>query len=163
MTSRRHAFTLIELTVTIAILAILAAVVTVSARGACAGAELSTTIERVAMAHRLAQAAALRSGKSVSLVFNLDHDDLTRDDGKQRSIILAARGVDLTELVIRRTGTANLLDRRFGGEATIQFSALGICPPYALLLNAGQGRQRWLYCSAATTTLQESAFEPTFP
>lgn len=131
-------FTLIELTVVLLILAILAAAVTLRAQGPMSAARVDDAAGAVAAYDAATRSAAQSQDRPLTLVIDLSEGRLSREDAH-------GRRVDSMPLDLPSSVRLSLwLDGRRieGGQASIRVSSHGQTPSYAVRI-ASSGRETW--------------------
>ena len=132
-------FTLIELTIVLLIMAIVAAAVTLRLHTPLRHAELRDVAGAVAQYDRTTRLAAREQDRPLRMVVGLSSRRISRTDerGRATGAPLALPGRVAIEQLIVRTQTAH------EGEVGISCSRLGFTPTYAMRLGAG-GMHRWI-------------------
>lgn len=143
---RAAGFTLIELTVVLALMAALVSVAIVSFRATCERARLRFAIEEIAAADQHLRDQAARFGRGVQLTIDLDRHRLTMHtlDGEGKPVDRAAA---LSRVRLDGIYVRSALARY--GVHHIAFSSSG-SPSYAIGLRAASGAARWLLVCGAT-------------
>jgi type II secretory pathway pseudopilin PulG len=139
----RRAFTLIEAVLILAVMALLAAGVTVSLAGAGRVASADDVADAYAAFDRTTREAARRLGRTPELRFDLNRGTVRRADGERDPAGLVLRGdFRVTRVVMRG-------DDLRSGEVAVPVSARGQTPSYAVLL-AGPAGHRWVVFAGLT-------------
>jgi prepilin-type N-terminal cleavage/methylation domain-containing protein len=139
----RRAFTLIETLAVIALMAILAAAVTVSLAGAARAARVEDVAERFVAFDRSTRDVAKQFGRTPALRFDVNRGTVHRIDGDREAAPLRLGGeVRVTRVIARGRDAAY-------GDVIVRFSALGQSPSYAVRLT-GQNGERWLAFAGLT-------------
>ncbi|HUY31652.1 MAG TPA: type II secretion system protein [Pirellulales bacterium] len=139
---RRRAFTLIELSVVLALMGLVLAVATVSFKEPYRRAQSQYALEQVMQADRRLRDHARRFGRAADLTIDLERGVIhateqaaERRAGKEQLALRFASAVDRV-----------LLGRRHiaYGRANVHFSGSGRSKTYALRLRGADGVGRWL-------------------
>jgi prepilin-type N-terminal cleavage/methylation domain-containing protein len=139
----RPAFTLLEMIATLALLAILAAVVTVSLAGPRRAARAQDAADEVLNYDRLAREWCRRFGRPGGITFDLDRGAVRRvmagqsDGAPQPATLHVSGGFRIARLV-------SAGQSQEAGEVTLPCSPRGQTPSYAVLLAGPEGRQQWV-------------------
>jgi len=138
---RARGFTLIELTVVILILAILAAVVTVRLDGPAARARMSDAVDRLAAMDTLARTLAQVRDVPLRLIMDLSEDTLRATDAAGRDDVASACALPGNFRIgaVRTSG-----GERTAGRVDIPVSPLGLAPTYAVQLEGPGHRKQWI-------------------
>jgi prepilin-type N-terminal cleavage/methylation domain-containing protein len=141
------AFTLIEVMVVLLVVSIAAGAVTLCLAGPKRRAELDDVVGGVVQFDLLARQYALRHGKAVQLVFDLDGGKLLRVPGPK------AREAEFPQYALPggcRLAALVLAERKVTrGRAAIWCSDRGLTPTYAVRIDARVGR-RWVVLAGLT-------------
>ncbi len=143
----RRAFTLVELTVVLLILAIAAAAVTLRVHGPMRRARLDDVIAQVQQYDHLTRQWAREHDRPAQLVVDLSAGRLSRADeaGRATGSKPLELGSDwaITRLRIGREDVS-------GGQVSVHCSRAGLTPTYAMELTAPGGRRVWLLFAGLT-------------
>ncbi len=152
---RRRGFTLIELTMVLLILAVIAAGATLRVQAPLTTARAGEAVDRIRQFDRLTRAAAYRQDRPLSLIVDLSAGKLERTDE-------AGRSVDGGPLQLGgRCKIARVLVRgrqRSAGRVTVPCSRRGLTPSYALAVDI-DGRRQWLLFAGLTGEMIQVADE----
>jgi prepilin-type N-terminal cleavage/methylation domain-containing protein len=145
---RRTGFTMIEIAVVLLILAIAAAAVALNVRPTMQSLRWEEARARIVAFDRLTRWQAREHDAELRVLVDLDEAALARvtpTDEENPAGAPMALGDGCRVLALWVSGT-----RARGGQGSIAFSRHGLSPSYALQLQTGDGRQRWL-CMAGLT------------
>ena len=137
------AFTLLEMIVTLALLAVLAPVVTVSLAGPRRAARAQDAADEILNYDRLAREWCRRFGRPGGITFNLDRRTVRRvmagesDSSPQPAALHLPGGFRIARLVSAGRSQE-------AGEVMLPCSARGQTPSYAVLLAGAEGAQQWI-------------------
>ena len=138
------AFTLVELTGVLVILAVLATSASLMLHGSRRRAELADAVGQVAFADSAARAAARAADGPVSLVYTAHGGRAYRSTAAGRAV-LADLPADVTlGRVCVGSDTADF------GEVTVPVSAAGLTPTYAVRVDAGPAGHQWVVFAGAS-------------
>lgn len=151
---RRRAFTLVELTATLVLAALLAAAVAVSLKGLRRGAAVDDVASAWRAYDEAARAQARASGKPIRLSVDLDANRVRRLDDETAAPLGWAlewpggpEGVRVDRLL---TPSDDPAAGARGGMFELPISARGYGPAYAVRLAGPGGRTRWLMFAGLT-------------
>jgi prepilin-type N-terminal cleavage/methylation domain-containing protein len=137
----RRAFSLVELTVVLLILAIMAGAVAVSARGPLRKVGIERTVDEIIAFDRLTRQYARQQDRAIRLLVDLSAGELRRTDeegrGELGEPLRLASGYSVARLRLAGQDIAS-------GQVAISCSALGLTPTYAVLLEGAGGRRQWV-------------------
>ena len=136
---RAMGFSLIELTVVLLVLAILAAVVAIKLEGPAGQARMTDVADRIAAMDSTVRGIAETRDKPLRLVIDLDEGRLHATDGRNdvgSPCVLPDRFC--IGAVRTRDGERN------AGTVDIPVSRLGLTPTYAVRLEGPGGRKQWI-------------------
>jgi prepilin-type N-terminal cleavage/methylation domain-containing protein len=141
---RRNAFTLIETLAVIALMAVLAAAVTVSLAGAARAARVEDVAERFVAFDRSTRDVARQFGRTPALRFDLNRGTVHRLDGEREPapLHLGGDGVRVTRVICRGRDSGS-------GEVLVRCSAMGQTPSYAVRLT-GRSGECWVAFAGLT-------------
>ena len=143
----RRGFTLIELTVVLLIVAILAGVVTLRLQGPLHRAEMRDVIERIAFFDHLTRVHAREHDRPLRLVVDIVAGDITRNYGDSIEQAGAPfelpRGCEFTKLYVGG-------DQISAGSTSMICSRRGITPTYALQVEHDTGLRQWILVAGLT-------------
>jgi prepilin-type N-terminal cleavage/methylation domain-containing protein len=143
---KRGAFTMIELSVVVLIMAIAAAAVTLNVRKYLGGARMDDATGAIAEFDRTTRTAAIAQNRPLRLVIGLTDGKIARAD--QAGHPLPGSGfalpgtVHISRLLLRGRDMRE-------GETAISCSRAGLTPTYAMELDDG-GRRQWLIVAGMT-------------
>lgn len=149
---RRRAFSLIEVTLVILILAITAGAVALGIRSPIHRMGLAQCVDEIALFDRLTRTYAREQDRPVRLMVDLDGGRLRRTDEQAvqelgQALVLPS-GYRLARLLVA--------DRTIGsGGASLTVSALGLGPTYALLVEGPGSRRQWILVAGLTGQVRE--------
>lgn len=136
-----RAFTLVELTVVLLLMAVLAGVVAVSFAASVRTARLEDVIRQIESFDHLARDEAVRFDRPVARAFRVSQGALVRLDpaAQDEGTVIWRLGstVRIDRVMVEGDGAA---DR----DATVRYSRLGYSPTYAVQLSDTKGNRRWL-------------------
>jgi len=148
----RKAFSLIELTVVLAILAIAAAVAAFKVAGPMHSAQTRDVIDQVVRLDHLARAHAREHDQPARIVVGAADRQLRRTAAAgDRTIgtpLELPAGFLITDCLIGGQSVS-------GGSASVSVSAAGLTPSYALLLEGPGGRKQWVLLAGLTGEAME--------
>ena len=139
--TRSRAFSLIEITLVLLLVAIAAAVVTVRMSGPAERMRMRDAADRVAQFDRASRAYALEHDESLRLVIDLSADEIARTD---------ADGEEVSGRPLRMPGGWSIARLIINGEeagvgsASVSVSRRGLTPSYAVLLTGPADRSQWI-------------------
>jgi prepilin-type N-terminal cleavage/methylation domain-containing protein len=141
--SARRGFTLIEMLIVVALMAILTAAVTLSLSGAVRSARIEDVMGQFIAFDHSTREIARRFARSRALRFDLIRGTVHRlDDNREAVPLLLGGGMTVTRVIVRDEIA------RFG-EITVPFSDRGQSPSYAVLLSGPAG-ERWVTLAGLT-------------
>jgi prepilin-type N-terminal cleavage/methylation domain-containing protein len=149
--NRPRAFSLIELSVVLVIVAIAAAAVTLNARGRMRHVTLADAVGAFVAYERTTRVAARQQDRPMVLSIDVSGGEVRRvstDDGRPESVPMTLPGrVSVARVLIR--------DRRIDyGAAAIRINTHGLSCTYAVLLGDGT-RSQWLVVPGLTGRIVE--------
>jgi len=144
---RRRAFTLVEVTAVIVLVALVAGAVTLRVRGTMRRATLAQTVDEWAGFDRLTRVLAESRRRPMSLVIDMGLGEVSRLDSDGVTEVGAALAVP-AELTIAEVRLAD--GRRGWGRADVPCSARGLSPSYAVCLEDDRGGRRWVLFAGLT-------------
>jgi prepilin-type N-terminal cleavage/methylation domain-containing protein len=137
----RRAFSLVELIVVLLVLAIVAGVVAVSARGPLRKVGIERTVDEVVAFDQLTRQFARQQDRALKLLVDLSAGEFKRTDEEGRDVLgeplRLAPGYRVARLRLAGQDIAS-------GQVAISCSALGLTPTYAVLLEGPGGRRQWV-------------------
>jgi prepilin-type N-terminal cleavage/methylation domain-containing protein len=147
----RRAFTLLEMLVTVALAAIIAAVAAVSLAGAHRAARSEDVADQVAHYDRLAREWSRRFGRAGLLTFDLDQGVVARGpasenagDGESPPAELhLPSGFHIAKLVSARASATS-------GRVALTCSTRGQMPSYAVSIAGPKGQVQWIIVAGLT-------------
>ncbi len=153
----RRAFTLIELSVVLALIGLMMAVAAVSFKQPYRKAQSQYAVEQIMHVDRRLRDHARRFGRAAELTIDLERGQIyaveENADGKARKGRMALRVASQVDRVL-------LGRRRFDyGRAKIQVSSIGRTNTYALRLRGADGGRRWLLFAGESGQVTESTHE----
>ncbi len=155
ITHDRSAFSLIELTVVLLILAISAAAVTLRIQRPLGTARMRDLTDAIGHFDRLTRVSAQEQDRPLRIVADLSEGTLRRTDDRGRSLetrpLRVPKGFEIRRALVRGRETER-------GEVIIPCSRRGLTPSYALLV-VGGGRQQWVVVAGLTGELVEVGSE----
>lgn len=141
---RRAAFSLIEMTLVLLVMSIVAGAVTIRMEGPLHSARMDEVIAQIADFDRLSRQYARRHDRPVLLVVDLSMGRLRRsgrgDDAYGQDLgepLELPEGYAIERLLVRRRDVQT-------GSASIAFGRHGLSATYAIRLGGPNGRRRWL-------------------
>ena len=142
-------FTLVEVTVTLLILAVIAGTVTLRLQGPTGRARLKDAVGRIGMFDSLTRRLALEHDRPLRLVVDLSRSELRRTSDDEPAGTPLELGGDCTieRLLIRDKDIS-------GGSASITCSRRGLTPSYAILVGGPTGKQWLLFCGLTGEILE---------
>jgi len=147
----RHAFTLLEMLVTVSLAAVIAAVAAVSFAGAHRAARSADVADQVARYDRLTREWSRRFGRAGQLTFDLDQaivargpapENASRDETVPADLHLPG-GFHIERLVTSR-GSA------LAGRVSLPCSTRGQMPSYAMAISGPKGQVQWVIVAGLT-------------
>ena len=146
-----RAFTLVELTVVLVIIAIAAAAVTLRTQGPLRQARMRDVVGAIAHAERTTRSAASEQDRAFQLVVDLSDGRVSRSRAQGRpagtALVQLPQGFRVGAVLMRRRDVS-------GGSVSIPVSRRGLTPTYAVLIDGGQQRQ-WLVFAGLTGEMVE--------
>jgi prepilin-type N-terminal cleavage/methylation domain-containing protein len=143
---RTRAFTLIEMLVVIALLAILATAATVSLRAATRAANIGDAVEQFVAIDQGTREVAYRFNRQPTLRFDLNHGTVRRigdSDGATASPLVLGSGVRVSRVAFDGHTIGY-------GNVDVGFSIRGQSPTYAVQLTSASGESRWVALAGLT-------------
>ena len=152
---RRRGFSLIELTMVLLILAVIAAGAALRVQAPLTTARATEAVDRIRQFDRLTRAAAYRQDRPLSLIVDLSAGRLERTDQAGRSVSGDPLRLDgrcrIARLLVR--------DRALSaGRVVVPCSRRGLTPSYALAVDT-PGRRQWLLFAGLTGEMIQVADE----
>jgi len=144
---RRRAFTLVEVTAVIVLVALVAGAVTLRVRGTMRRATLAQTVDEWAGFDRLTRVLAESRRRPMSLVIDMGLGQVSRLDSDGVTEVGAALTLP-EELTIAEVRLAD--GRRGWGRADVPYSSRGLSPSYAVCLEDNRGGRRWVLFAGLT-------------
>jgi prepilin-type N-terminal cleavage/methylation domain-containing protein len=155
LTSPR-AFSLIEITLVLLIMAIAAGVVLLRTEGPMNQARMRDVVDQVAAFDALSRARAVQQDAPVHTKIDLNAGQMqwaSLDSGTSFApAVRLPEGYAIATVLVRGVATRGL-------TADILYSRLGLSPSYALRLDGPNGRQQWLLVTGLTGQVLEIAHE----
>lgn len=146
---KRRAFTLIELTLVLLILSILAASATLRAQRPLSRARMIDVIGQIEHFDHVTRTAAREQGRAMYTIVDLTAGELRRSDEEGESLEIAPlqlpRGFSIESVLVRDNAIYN-------GRTAISCNRQGAMPTYAILL-AGPGMKQWLAFAGITSQM----------
>jgi len=147
----RRAFTLIELTVVLLILAIAAAAVALNTRRPLAAARMGDVIGQVEHFDHLTRTAAREQGRAMYMIVDLTAGELRLTDAEGKSLAMTPlrlpEGFRIRALHVRDSVA-------YSGRTAISCSRQGAMPTYAMLIESAS-RKQWLAFAGITSQMIE--------
>ena len=144
--NRHRGFTLIELTVVLLILAIVAGAVTLRMQAPLYNARMRDVVDGISQFDHLTRTAAKEQDRPLRLVIDLDENFLTRADGRGKELDIPPfripKGFRIKTLLVRHREIS-------GGKAMVRCSRKGLLPSYALAITSGK-RTQWILFTGLT-------------
>ena len=153
MNRRSNGMTFIEIVVVVAIIALLAAAVSIRASGWFTSTRFQSVTGQMIYIDSLARQYTRRSGQRVELIFDLSAGEMHRQEPVNESDLRAHRFQLPRGYAIKQIQTA--YDRVRSGQATIPCSTLGQTPTYAIQLSGPNQRQQWVVIVGLTGQVVE--------
>ena len=142
----RSAFSLIELTVVLLILAIASAAVTLKIQRPLRTARIRDLTDAISHFDRLTRVAAKEQERSLVIVVDMSKGELHRTDDRARPLesipLRVPEGLTIERVLIRS-------EEMVRGKAFIPVSRRGLTPSYALLV-VGGGQKQWVLIAGLT-------------
>jgi type II secretion system protein H len=148
---KRFAFTLVEMLLVLAILAIVSAIVLPSFAKSMGGNRLRTATRTIVKAGRYARSIAVLKQAPITLVFDMDGSSISVVGGDDRDNIF--RKLDRVSIASVRTGE---IDERSEGSYRIVYQTNGRCLPYEVTLVDSDGSIAEIKVDALATAETES-------
>ena len=152
----RQGFTLLEVVVVVAIMAIAAAAVSLHIQGPLATARRDNVFSALRSFDAVTRAAARAQDRAFLLNVDLGSGRLERQPcgGAEAAagFLALPAGLRLTTVAVRQHIYS-------AGRVSILCSALGLTPSYAIEVDTGAGRRRWLVVAGLTGEAIETADE----
>lgn len=149
---RRRGFSLIELALVLAIVAVAAGMVALGARGTLGQLGMETCVDGVTAFDRATRRLATEHDRPLRLVVDLAANRLRRTDAEGRRGL----GEPLRMANGYRVAEVRLPGRRMtSGTVAVSVSARGVTPSYAVRLNGPGGRRRWVAVAGLTGQVWE--------
>lgn len=148
--SSKRAFSLIELTAVILILAIVAAAVALRVQTPMRHARLGDATGAIGQFDRMTRRAAREQDRPLRMVVALPAWRLSRTDERGRATsppMVLPSGTIIEQLLVRDQSAAS-------AEVAISCSRLGLTPTYAMLVSSG-GERRWIVVAGLTGEVVE--------
>jgi prepilin-type N-terminal cleavage/methylation domain-containing protein len=153
---KRRAFSLIEVTLVVLILAITAGAVALGVRSPIHRLGLDQCVDEIVAFDRLTRVYAREQDRPVRLMVDLDGGQFRRTD--ERAVEELGQALVLPSGY--RVARLLLLDRTIGsGGVALSYSALGLAPTYAILVEGPGGRRRWMLVAGLTGQVRECGDE----
>lgn len=147
---KRRAFSLMEMTAVLVILAIAAAAVVLRLEGPMRRAQMRDVIGMIAQFDHLTRVHAREHDRPLRLVVDLNGGELGRTDEHGNQAVGAplrlSSDYTIARLMIREEEIS-------AGTAAVSCSRRGLTPSYAMLLEGKGGRRQWIVLAGLTGTL----------
>ena len=148
--AQRRAFSLVEVTVVILIMAIVAAAVTIRIQTPMRHARIEDAAGTIGQFDRMTRLAAREQDRPLRMVLGLPARELKRTDehgGPAGMPIALPTGVTVEQLLVRGQAAS-------GTQVAISCSSRGLTPTYAMLVSSG-GQRRWIVVAGLTGEVVE--------
>ena len=138
----RAGFTLVEVSVTVVLLVLVAGTVSLSLRGNLQASRSELAYEQLQLVDRQTRVLAKRSGRSVELQFDVAGNRIVRSEANRTPSVLES-GVSMREVLGSKTGMGQKRGRQVG-FTTVEFRGDGSGSSYAVCLPVGRERSEWI-------------------
>ena len=153
---RRRAFSLIEITAVILVLAIIAGSVTLRMAATVQRARMEDVVGRIEQFDRLARVHVREHDRPLRLVVNISAGTIRRTDPRGRDEpcppLVLPDGYRIARLLVKGQAAAS-------GSVSITCSRLGLTPSYALGLEGPAGQRKWLLAAGLSGQFVEPGSE----
>ena len=147
----RRAFTLLEMLVTVALAALIAAVAAVSFAGTYCAARSQDVADQMAHYDRLAREWSRRFGRASQITFDLDQGIIARGPASENAN--ADRSPPAELHLTGGSRIARLVSARgsaTSGRVSLPCSTRGQMPSYAVLISGPKGQEQWIIVAGLT-------------
>lgn len=148
--NRKSAFTLVELLLVLAILAIVSAIVAPSFAKSMSGNRLRTSTRTIVKAGRYARSIAVLKQEPMTLVFDLETTTISVVGSDDQDNII--RKLDRVMIESVRTSET---DEATGGERRIVYQTNGRCQPYSVTIADTDGSKSEIHVDALASAETE--------